>query len=94
MTLINKTFADKAEPLSVSLQLPKGVSASGAQRMDLVQKNNDITAQTDITLGGAAIDAQGVWTGRWEAAETGSTQNPTIKVAPTSATIVHFLSSK
>jgi hypothetical protein len=94
VTLINKTFADKAGPLSVSLRLPKGVSASGAQRMDLVQKNNDITAQTDITLGGAAIDPQGVWTGHWEAARTGSTQNPTIKVAPTSATIVHFLSSQ
>jgi hypothetical protein len=94
LTLINKTFADKAEPLSVSLQLPQGVSATGAQRMDLAQKNNDITAQTDITLGGAPIDSQGGWTGQWKAAETGSTQNPTIQVAPTSATIVHFLSSK
>ena len=94
MTLINKTFGDKAEPFSVSLQLPKGVSASGAQRMDLTQKDNDIGAQTDITLGGAPIDAQGVWTGQWKAAETRSTQAPTITVAPTSAAIVHFLSSK
>jgi hypothetical protein len=94
VTLINKTFADKAEPLSVALQLPTGVSASGAQRMDLMQKNNDITAQTDITLGGAAIDAQGVWTGQWKAAETGSAPNLTILVAPTSAAIIHFLRSK
>ena len=95
VTLINKTFADKAEPISVSLQLPKGVSASGAQRMDLAQKNNDITAQTDITLGGAPIDAQGVWTGQWQAAETGSAPKARpSQVAPTSATIVHFLSSK
>jgi len=94
VTLINKTFADKAEPLSVALQLPTGVSASGAQRMDLAQKNNDITAQTDITLGGAAIDTQGVWTGQWKAAETGSAPNLTILVAPTSAAVIHFLSSK
>ena len=94
VTLINKTFADKAQPLSVALQLPTGVSATGARRMDLAQKNNDVAAKTDITLGDAAIDAQGVWTGQWKAAETGSTQNPTILVAPTSATIVHFLSSK
>ncbi len=90
VTLINKTFAGQAESLSVSLQLPKGVGASGAQRLDLAQKNSDITAQTDITLGGAAIDAEGVWTGRWGAAETGSTLNPTIQVAPASATIVRF----
>jgi hypothetical protein len=94
VTLINKTFAGSAEPLSVSLQLPKGVAASGAQRMDLAQKNNDITAQADITLGGAPIDARGLWTGQWNAAETGSTQYPAITVAPASATIVHFLSSK
>ncbi len=62
--------------------------------MDLLQKTNDITAQTDITLGGAPIDAEGVWSGQWKAAETGSTQTPTIQVAPTSATIIHFLGSK
>ena len=94
VTLINKTFGDKAVPFSVSLQLPKGASATGAQRMDLAQKNNDIAAQTDITLGGATIDAQGIWTGQWKAAETGFSQNPTIQVAPTSAAIVHFMSSK
>jgi hypothetical protein len=94
VTLINKTFADKAAPLSVSLQLPAGVLAAGAQRMDLVQKTNDVTAQTDITLGGAPIDAQGGWAGKWAAAETGSTPNPTVTVAPTSAAIIHFLGSK
>ena len=74
VTLINKTFADKAEPLSVSLQLPRGISAMGARRMDLAQSNNDITAQTDITLGGAPIDPQGLWTGHWDAA--GDRVNP------------------
>ena len=94
VTLINKTFADKAQPISVSFQLPTGVSAGGAQEMDLVQKDNDVAAQTDITLGGAPIDAQGTWTGQWKAANTGSASRPTITVAPTSATIVHFLASK
>ena len=94
LTLINKTFASQAQPLSVSLQLPAGVRASGARRMDLVQKNNDITAQTDITLGGAPIDSNGVWSGQWKAADTGSAQNPAIEVPPASAAIVHFPSSK
>jgi hypothetical protein len=62
--------------------------------MDLVQKQNDLAAQTEITLGGASIDAQGSWTGQWKAAETGSASSPTITVAPTSATIVHFLASR
>ena len=94
LTLINKTFADKAQPITVSFLLPTGVSATGAQEMNLVQKNNDVAAQTDITLGGSAIDPQGGWTGQWKAAETGSAASPTITVAPTSATIIHFSGSK
>jgi hypothetical protein len=94
VTLINKTFGAKAAPFPVSLQLPSGVSTGKVERMELVQKGNDITAQADITLGGASIDAQGVWAGHWQPAETGSTQNPVISVAPASATIVHFFSSK
>ena len=94
VTLINKTFADEAQPLAVSFQLPTGVSATGAQQMDLVQRNNDVAAQTDITLGGAPVDSQGVWTGQWKAAKTGSAQSSTITVASTSATIVHFFTSK
>ena len=94
LMLINRTFSGQAEPLLVSLQLLKGVGASGAQRMDLVQKNHDVAARTDITLGGASIDTEGVWTGRWKVAETGPTQNPTIEVAPASAAIVHFAGAK
>ena len=94
VTLINKTYATNAKPISVSLQLPGGLRASGAQRMDLMQKNDDITAQTDITLGGAAIDAQGIWTGHWQAVETGSAPNVTLQVAPASAAIINFLSPK
>jgi hypothetical protein len=94
VTLINKTFGDTAQPLSVSFELPTGVSATAAQQMDLVQKDSDVAAQTDITLGGSPIDALGTWTGQWKGADTGSAQTPTIKVAPTSATIVHFVSSK
>jgi hypothetical protein len=90
VTLINKTFGDKAEPISVALQLPKGVGTGGAERMDLMQKHNDIAAQTEITLGGAPIDAQGVWTGHWEAVERNSSRDQIMQVAPTSATIVHL----
>ncbi len=94
VTLINKTHGDNAAALSVSLQLPGGVAATGAQRMDLAQKNNDTSAQADITLGGAAIGFDGLWSGKWEAANTGTSQVPSIEVAPTSATIVHFVGAK
>ena len=36
------------------------------------------------TYTAARRSMRGLWTGQWKAAETGSTQNPTIKVAPTS----------
>jgi hypothetical protein len=94
VTLINKTFAAKAKSLAVSLPLPAGITASGARRMDLAQKANNVAAQTDITLGGAGIDSQGVWAGQWNSTDFGSTQNPVIQVPPTSAIIVHFLASK
>ena len=59
VTLINKSFGDKAQPASVQLQLPAGTKAGTWQRLDLVQKDNDVTAMTGITLGGAPIDPQG-----------------------------------
>ncbi len=94
VTLINKTFGENSAPITVSLQLPSGTTRAGAKQMVLAQKNNDITAQTDITLGGAPIEAKGVWHGKWEAAKTGSGQSASVEVPPTAAIIVHFLSAK
>jgi hypothetical protein len=94
LTLINKSYGDQAQPASVSLQLPKTTGAGTWQQMDLAQKNQDIAAKTDVTLGGAVIDAQGNWPGQWEKIDAGSSGNLTILVAPASATLLHFIPAK
>jgi hypothetical protein len=93
ITLINKSFDDKAKPASVSLQLPQITGSGTWQRMDLVQKNQDIAAKTGVMLGGASIDPQGIWSGQWEKIE-GGPGNLTVQVAPVSATILCFSPAK
>lgn len=94
VTLINKSFGDKGQPASVSIHLPKSTDSGAWQRMDLVQKDQDIAAKTGVVLGGAAIDPQGNWAGRWERLESGNSGDPTVQVAPASATILHFSPAK
>jgi hypothetical protein len=91
VTLINKSYGDKAQPASVQLQLPAGTKPGTWQRLDLAQKDNDISAMTGITLGGAPLDPQGTWSGQWQPLAAGSADAPTIQVAPTSATILRLI---
>ncbi|HXI71588.1 MAG TPA: hypothetical protein VNN22_14630 [Verrucomicrobiae bacterium] len=94
VTLINKSYGDKAQPASVSLQLPNATAAGTWQRMDLVQNDQDVAAKTDVMLGGASINAQGIWAGQWTAVDGGNSGDPTVQVAPASATILHFSPTK
>ncbi len=66
LTLINKSYGDKAQPASVSLQLPQSAGPGTWQRMDLAQKDQDVAAKTGVMLGGASIDPQGIWSGQWK----------------------------
>jgi hypothetical protein len=94
LTLINKSYGDEAQSASVSIRLPKSTDSGAWQRMDLVQKDQDIAAKTGVMLGGAAIDPQGKWAGQWEKLESGNSGDPTFQVAPASATILHFSPTK
>jgi hypothetical protein len=94
LTLINKSYGDHAQPAVVSLQLPAGTDTATWQRMDLTQKDNDIAAKTDVTLGGAAVNSQGNWPGQWKEIKGETSGNLTVQVAPTSATILHFSPAK
>jgi hypothetical protein len=94
LTLINKSYGDKAQPASVFLQLPQSTASGAWQRMDLVQKDQDVTAKTGVMLGGASIDPQGIWSGQWKKIEGGNSGNLTVQVAPASATILHFSPAK
>ena len=94
VTLINKSYGDKAQAAAVSLQLPHATASGTWQRMDLAQKDQDVAARTDVMLGGAAIDPQGNWAGQWEKLESGNSSDPTVQVASASATILHFSPAK
>ena len=94
VTLINKSYGNEAQTASVSLRLLPGAGAGTWQRMDLVQAHQDVAAKTGVMLGGAAIDAQGIWPGRWEQIKAGDSGNLTVQVAPASATLLHFTPAK
>ena len=94
LTLINKCFGDKAQPASVSLQLPQGTGTGTCQRMDLVQKDQDVAAKADVMLGGASIDLRGIWSGKWKMIESTNFNILTVKVAPASASILHIYPAK
>ena len=90
MTLINKSYGDKAQTASVSLKLPPGTDSSLGQRMDLAQTASDVSAKTGITLGGNSIDSQGRWSGHWKVISEIPSANLTVDIAPASASILHF----
>jgi hypothetical protein len=94
LTLINKSYGDHAQPAAISVQLPAGLDAKTWQRMDLTQKDNDIAAKTDVTLGGAAVDTHGDWTGQWKKITGENSGGLTVELAPTSAAILHFSPAK
>jgi hypothetical protein len=94
VTLINKSYGDKAQAAAVSLQLPDATASGTWKRMDLVQKDQDVAAKKDVMLGGAAVDEHGNWAGQWETLENTNSGEPTVQVAPASAAILHFSTSK
>jgi hypothetical protein len=90
VTLINKSYGDKAQPASVSLQLPAGAGAGPWQRMDLSQKDSDVAAKDGVTLGGSSIDTQGKWSGNWNTLSDVNSTSLTVVIAPASASIFHI----
>jgi hypothetical protein len=92
VTLINKSYGDHARTASVSIQLPPGTgSGVGAwRRLDLVQKGQDVSAKTGVTLGSASLDTQGNWSGHWERLPGGNSNQISVQVRAASATILEF----
>jgi hypothetical protein len=99
LTLINKSYGDKAQPASASLQLPQSAGPGAWHRMDLVQKDQDVAAKTGVMLGGTSINPNGIWQSHWwrshwEKIKGGNSGSLTVRVAPASATILHFSPAK
>ena len=87
VTLINKSYGEHAQTAVVSLQLPPGVKGDAPEEINLAQADQDVAAKNAITLGGTAIDPQGIWAGQWTKIKNGS---KSVEVAPASATILRF----
>jgi hypothetical protein len=94
LTLINKSYGDKAQPAKVSLQLPPGTNSGAWQQLDLTQKDSDVAAKSGVLLGGAVVDAQGIWPGQWKKMKGGKAGKLTLQVAPASATILQYSPAK
>ena len=95
VTLINKSYGDNSHPISAYVYLILGVAASGTwERLDLSQAEGDVSAKTDVTLGGAPVDARGFWSGHWKKIEGTDSAKVNLEVPPASATILRFTPAK
>lgn len=88
VTLINKSYGDHAQTASVVLQLPPGLDESTPESLELTQADQDVAAKNGVTLGGSAIDPQGIWPGKWTKIKIAT--NVPVEVAPASAKILRF----
>lgn len=94
VTLINKSYRDHARGALVSVRLPEGTGAGAWRRLDLMQKDQDVSAKTGVTVGGASIDTQGNWSGHWEKLPGGNPNQLSVEVPPASAAILRFTPGK
>jgi len=86
--IINKTSGSKAVDVAATIT-PNG-SYTHAQVIFLQQANDDVTATSGITFGGAAMDSSGNWTGGYGPQQTLSNGTFTFTLPHTQAAIVHF----
>ena len=86
--VINRTSGDKAYDVTVTVT-PNG-NYSNAQVIFLQQANDDVTATSGITFGGASMGSNGSWTGGYGPAHGLSNGTYTFTLPHTQAAIVHF----
>jgi hypothetical protein len=91
VTIINKEHGDGARDASVTIAQPKGVKWRHAEMISLEVSNGDVAATTGITLGGAAIEKDGTWSGAWRPQPArGGRGRLQINVPAASAVVVRF----
>ena len=81
VTVINKEHGDSARVAAISFS---GGSFSSVAAMPLTIPDNNIAAKSGMTLGGAEINKDGTWTGKW----TDPGPANTIKIPAGSASII------
>jgi hypothetical protein len=86
VTLINRNYGETAKPLDVVLALPAGFAH--LSQMTLKAPKGDISAVQGETLGGAAIEANGGWKGRWTSVRAEGGKRASIRLDPASALVL------
>ncbi|MBB5062876.1 glycosyl hydrolase family 79 C-terminal domain-containing protein [Granulicella mallensis] len=86
--VINKTFGSGA--VNVTATITPGGSFTHAQVIVLKQANNDVTALSGITFGGAPMNSDGTWTGGYGAPATLTNGTYTFTLPAAQAAVVHF----
>jgi hypothetical protein len=88
VTLINKEHGPGAREAKVT------ISATGmvrpAEVACLVVADGDVAAKTGVTLGGASINADSPWVGKWTPLAAGQPGQCTVKVPASSAAVVRI----
>ncbi|HUB68736.1 MAG TPA: hypothetical protein VL981_14730, partial [Candidatus Methylacidiphilales bacterium] len=90
ITLINDSHGAGASASDVVLA-PSSPSYTHADSISLIAPKEDVTATTGVTLGGAAINADGSWQGTWTPLPNSSSNKFAVKVPPASAVIVRLI---
>jgi hypothetical protein len=58
--------------------------------MDLKQERNDVSAKTDVTLGGGSVDRDGHWAGQWKTIAGADSGSLKVDVPAATATLLRF----
>jgi hypothetical protein len=87
LTFLNRTHGAGGVEMEVEVDLPESCAAKDVKMLLLTAPNGDIAAKTGLTLGGAAIEPDGRWDGRWSSVKVaGNTIN--VRVPAASAAVV------
>lgn len=86
--IINKTSGDQA--VDVTANIAPGGSYTAAQVIVLKQENDDVTATSGITFGGAPMGGDGTWIGGYGPQQSLTGGVFTVTVPHSQAVVVHF----
>ncbi|MGF7080148.1 glycosyl hydrolase family 79 C-terminal domain-containing protein [Mucilaginibacter sp. UYCu711] len=86
ITIINKSYGDGAKDALITIKAPS--TGKKIATMSLNTQDNNITALTGVTLGGAPISNSGPWQGKWTPVKIKKAGNCVVQVPASSAIIV------
>jgi len=89
LTIINREHGNSARAAEVTLE--PGLAAARAEAMLLTVSNNDVAAKTGVTLGGAEIQDNASWKGKWTPlAKPSANGQFLLKLPPASAVLIRI----